>query len=63
MEKKAFNTNQTAEYIGVCPSTIRNLIHSGELPHIRISPRRIIIVKEHLDKWLAEKAAKEHGSF
>ena len=44
--------------LGVCPATIYKLIRNNELPHVRISPRRIVIVPEHLDRWLAEKASK-----
>ena len=48
--------SEVAKRVGVCENTIRRLIKNGELPHIRISPRRVVIVPEHLDQWLAEKA-------
>lgn len=47
---------QAAKHIGACEATIRRLMREGELPHIRISPRRIIIPDNLLERWLEEKA-------
>lgn len=55
--KKASTIKEVAKRLGVAEATVRKLVHSGEIPSIHISPRRIIIPDEMLDRWLEEKAS------
>ncbi len=51
MEKDALNMSEAAKRLGVCKETVRRLIAAGDLPSIRISPRRVIIPAEALTQW------------
>ena len=56
--KDAYTVKETAQRLGIAEQTVRRLVKNGELPSIRISPRRIIIPVAALEDWLAERS---HG--
>jgi len=47
---------EVAKQLGVAEATVRRLVRTGEIPSIRISPRRIIIPDDLLSRWIEEKA-------
>lgn len=47
---------QAAERLEVSEDVVSELIQSGQLPHVRISPRRIVIPWRALDDWLDQQA-------
>ena len=47
---------ETAKKLGTAESTVRRLIREGDLPSIRISPRRIIIPVAAFEAWLNDRA-------
>jgi len=52
---------ETAKHLGCCQGTIHRLIREDEsFPHLRISPRRIIIPYDLLVRWVEQKALS-HG--
>ncbi len=50
---------EVAERLGIALNTVRNLVSAGELPSIRISPRRIVIPLKSFELWL-ESRVKQH---
>ena len=41
-------------YLGLSAWTIRQMIHTGQLPHIRVG-RRILLDRRDVDKWIEQK--------
>lgn len=56
--KDAITIREVAQRLGIAEQTVRRLIHSGDLPHVRISERRIIIPISVFEKWLNERAKR-----
>ena len=54
--KDVFTVKETAQKLDVAEATVRRLIREGELPSVRISPRRIIIPISAYEKWLYDRA-------
>lgn len=56
MKKPKFYTRKDIkELLGCCQATVDRMIRTGELPSIRISPRRVVVSAAALEAWLAEK--------
>lgn len=47
---------QAAERLEISEAVVEELIRAGQLPHVRISPRRIVIPWRALELWLEEQA-------
>lgn len=45
-----------ADQLGVCMETIRRLTAEGRVPHVRLSPHRVIYPKKQIDEWLAAES-------
>lgn len=60
--KTTSTIKEVSKRLGVAEATVRKLVHEGEIPSIRISPRRIIIPNEMLNRWMQERANAEHGA-
>ena len=45
------NVKQMAKYLGIGINTAYRLVHQEDFPSMRIG-KRIIIPKEHLDRWI-----------
>jgi excisionase family DNA binding protein len=43
-----------AKATNLCERTVWSIVHSGELPHIRVG-RRVLISRAALERWIAEK--------
>lgn len=50
-----------AEYSGLPEGTLRSLVSTKKIPHIRIGPRTVLFDSEQLDAWLAERTVKAVG--
>jgi len=50
---------QAADALGISRATAYTLVHTGRLPAIRISDRRIIIPKKAISELLASAAASK----
>ena len=47
---------EVSELLGISVSTINRLIKKGEFPQkIKISPRRMVFMKEQIEKWIDKK--------
>lgn len=56
-EKITLTVNEAAKRMGCCTKTVRDLAASNQgFPAIRISPRRLIIPMDALDRWLNDAA-------
>jgi excisionase family DNA binding protein len=54
--KDAYTIREVAQRLDVAEATVRRLVREGDLPSIRISPRRIIIPVSALEAWLHDRA-------
>ena len=56
-ENRPFLTiNEVSKSIGLSVSTINRLVIKEEFPpKIKISPRRIVFMKEQIEEWIKEK--------
>jgi excisionase family DNA binding protein len=62
VRRKYLSEKQTAEYMGVSPSTIRRMVSDGVIPITRIGKRRIVISLERLEKWLDSQTSQAASS-
>ena len=46
---------QAAQHTGLPEGTLRALVSTKGVPHIRIGPRMVLFDTEQLDTWLAER--------
>lgn len=53
---------EVADRLGVALNTVRNLVSTGNLPSIRVSPRRIVIPVKSFELWLEERAKQNQAS-
>lgn len=53
-QKEIMNTQEIADYIGVCPSKIRQWIREKRIPYIRLDGR-ILFLRTEIIKWLQSK--------
>lgn len=54
VERLTYTTAEAAQVLGISERTAWELVHSGRIPSIRISARRIIISKKAIGKILEE---------
>lgn len=52
--KDVYTIREAAQRLGIAEATVRRLVREGDIPSIRISPRRIIIPVKAFEEWLAE---------
>ena len=57
-ENRPFLTiKEVSKLIGISISTINRLIKKGEFPQkVKISPRRMVFMKEQIKEWIDQKA-------
>ena len=57
-ENRPFLTiKEASELLGISVSTINRLIKKGEFPpKVKISPRRMVFMKEQIKEWIDQKA-------
>jgi excisionase family DNA binding protein len=56
--KKVLNVRETAKYLGRCVNNTLALLHSGNLPAIRVDTRWMVST-DALDKWLIEESNRQ----
>lgn len=56
MSELAWTPAELAEQFQCEVRLIHRLIHEGAIPHVKISPQRVIIPKRPLEQWLADEA-------
>jgi excisionase family DNA binding protein len=49
---------QAAEHTGIPEGTLRALVCRKSIPHIRVSPRLVLLDLDELDQWLAAKTVQ-----
>lgn len=54
--KQAIDVDELAEALGVSKPTAYALCNRADFPAIRVTPRRIIIPVDGLQRWLEEQA-------
>ena len=52
--KDTYTVKEAAQRLGIAEQTVRRLVREGDIPSIRISPRRIIIPVTAFEAWLAK---------
>ena len=55
-QKRAIDVDELAEALGISKPTAYELCNRKDFPAIRVTPRRIIIPVEGLQRWLEEKS-------
>lgn len=46
---------EAAEFIRVPIGSLRSMVHSRKIPHVRIGPRTVTFELAELEKWLAKR--------
>jgi excisionase family DNA binding protein len=61
MEKLLLRPIEAAELIGVCRSTIYQMLAAGELPSVRVGSRHLIPA-DLLRQWVHQKVQRGHDT-
>ncbi|PNQ78903.1 helix-turn-helix domain-containing protein [Paenibacillus sp. F4] len=59
MGKITLTVNETAELIGVSPTTVYNMAREGQIPHVRVRAR-IIFHRDVIECWLRGEYVKNN---
>ncbi|MBO1515682.1 helix-turn-helix domain-containing protein [Metabacillus bambusae] len=57
MANKKLTVQGVAEYLGVHPDTIYNMVREKQIPHFRVR-RRILFSVETIDAWIRDQETK-----
>lgn len=55
--KRAIDVDELAEALGISKPTAYELCNRADFPAIRVTPRRIIIPVDGLQRWLEEQSS------
>lgn len=55
-----FTIPEASAKLGVSIGTFRKLLYGGDMPYIRVSPRRIVIPVSAFEEWMREKTQEAH---
>ena len=55
-QKRAIDVDELAEALGISKPTAYELCNREDFPAIRVTPRRIIIPVDGLQRWLEEQS-------
>ena len=56
-ERPFLTIKEVSQLLGISVSTINRLIKKGEFPpKVKISPRRMVFMKEQIKEWIDQKA-------
>ena len=51
-----FTIKEVSEFLRISTSTINRLIKQGDFPQkVKISPRRIVFMRDEIDEWIKSK--------
>lgn len=52
--RKTLTVQNVADYLGVHPDTIYNMVREKQIPHFRVR-RRVLFTKDAIDVWIREQ--------
>lgn len=55
--KTTYNVREVADILGICLPAVYELCGREDFPAIRVTPRRIIIPVDGLQRWLEEQSS------
>ena len=55
-ERLALSMAEAGDLIGVSERTVQDLVTAGEIPHVRIGQRRVVLPVADLRSWLSANA-------
>lgn len=58
--KGTMSIKDASKELGVSIGTFRKLLYGGDMPYIRVSPRRIVIPVSAFEEWMREKTQEAH---
>ena len=51
-----FTIKEVSEFLGISISTVNRLVKEGDFPpKVKITPRRIVFMKNEIDEWIKSK--------
>ena len=54
-----FTIQEVSEFLGISISTINRLVKEGDFPpKVKITPRRIVFIKQEIEEWIRAKQLK-----
>lgn len=56
MSDLVYTPAQLADQLGCCIEIIDRLTDEGRIPHVRLSPRKVVHPKPQIEEWLADEA-------
>ena len=56
MDKKYLTVRELADQLDIALVNAYKLCHCSDFPAVRVSPRRIVIPLDALDRWMASRA-------
>ncbi len=54
--KTTYNVREVADILGICLPAVYELCNREDFPAIRVTPRRIIVPVDGLQRWLEEQS-------
>ena len=61
MTTRYLSYKQAAAYLALPVGTLRSMVHRKEIPHLRISERKVTFEIADLDSWIASKKVSNDG--
>lgn len=61
VDKGTFSVPEVARHLGISIGLAYGLVRRGELPSIRLGPKRLVVPKAALNSWLESQASKRTG--
>ncbi len=59
MEKRLFNVEEAAIYLGICPKTLYNKVSEKKVPYVKIG-RSLRFDKKRMDEMIKEESIEPH---
>lgn len=56
MSELAWTARELADELHCCLSAVERLTAEGRIPHVRLTPRKVIYVKDEIRQWLADES-------
>jgi excisionase family DNA binding protein len=60
-EPLLLSLSETAKQLNICERTVWTLVHSGELPHVRVG-RRVLVSRTAMESWISTKQTNSTAS-
>ncbi len=62
-KQRLLKVTEVARHLGVTRQAVYRLIHSGEIPYLRLTAHRIRVRLTDLDEWVNSKFIKKGGGY